>query len=177
MPISLQAQWRLPHSESIPKLLLAWLTDAGSLTEKLKALPGDFQVQVLAETEAFADEHEYQAMSLAKQPVIIREVLLYCAAVPLVYARSIIPIPPENTPMELTQLGNKPLGELLFNRHDIELGPIEIAEFAHNASVSQLNQQLHGNNARIWGRRRCFHLPEQAILVAEVFLSKAPCYA
>lgn len=177
MPISLQAQWRLPHSESIPQPLLAWLTDAGSLTEKLKALPGDFQVQVLAETEAFADEHEYQAMGLAKQPVIIREVLLYCAEVPLVYARSIIPVPPENTPAELTQLGNKPLGELLFNRHDIELGPIEIAEFTNNAPVCQLNQQLHGSNATLWGRRRSFHLPEQAILVAEVFLSKAPCYA
>lgn len=177
MSISLHAEWRLPHSENIAVHLSAWLTDSGSLTEKLKALPGDFQVQVLREDEAFADEHEYQAMGLLKQPVIIREVLLYCAAVPLVFARSIIPVPPAGAAAELTQLGNKPLGELLFNRNDIELGPIEIAEFTGNAPVCLLNQQLHGNTTTLWGRRRCFRISEQAILVAEVFLSKAPCYA
>lgn len=176
-PLGTQAQWLNPKHVQLPPDLRDWLTDAGSLTAKLKALHADFRVQVLCQRQGFADDHEYRQLGLEKQPVTLREVLLYCNDQPWVFARSILPHEQLQQSAEITHLGNNPLGEHLFQRQDITPGQIEVASFAPDSKVGCLNHTLHGKHQTLWGRRRCFHLPETAILVAEVFLSPTPCYA
>lgn len=177
-PISLAAPWQPVHQLELSAAVATWLTDSGSLTEKLKGLPGLFQVQLLQHTEGFADDHEYRALQLAPQPVWIREVLLRVNQQAMVYARSILPVnQPTHSELHPLQLGTTPLGEVLFSRPHIHPGPIEIAQFPSSSAVAQLNQQLHGITQPLWGRRRVFPVTGSAILVSEVFLSAAPCYA
>lgn len=177
IPLGTQAQWLNPELVHLSSDLRDWLTDAGSLTAKLKALHANFHVHVLCQRQGFADDHEYRQLGLDKQPVTLREVLLYCNGLPWVFARSVLPHEQLEQSAEITRLGNNPLGEHLFQRQDITPGQIEVASFAPNSNVGTLNQTLHGKQMTLWGRRRCFHLPETSILVAEVFLSPTPCYA
>ena len=177
-PISLAASWQPAHKLELTAALATWLTDSGSLTEKLKGLSGQFNVQLLQHTQGLADEHEYRALGVTPQPVWIREVLLLVNQQPMVYARSILPVnQPAHSELHPLQLGTTPLGEVLFSRSHIHPGPIEIAQFPSCSAVAQLNQQLHGIAQPLWGRRRVFPVTDSAILVSEVFLSAAPCYA
>lgn len=176
-PISLNSNWHPVEECRAPELIKAWLSDVGSLTEKLKALPGDFKVVVLGQQESFAEPNEYQFLGINTQPVTIREVVLYSDNKPMVFARSILPFQDLKEDSEFANLGNNPLGERLFNRADIKAGIIQASAFSIDSGVAELNQRLGGAQMQLWGRRRCFHLPETSILVAEVFLSPAPCYS
>lgn len=124
-----------------------------------------------------AEANEYAALGIEAQPVLIREVVLFSDNKPVVFARSVIPFKALPESSEFTNLGTNPLGERLFNRENISAGDIQASIFLADSNVGLLNQQLNGTKASLWGRRRCFHLPETPILVAEVFLSSAPCYS
>ena len=177
-PISLAAQWQAAHKLQLTSSLTTWLTDNGSLTEKLKQLPGTFHVQLLQQTKSFADDHEYDALGVAKQSVWIREVLLHVNQTPMVYARSILPVnQPPQSELHPVRLGTTPLGEVLFNHPHIAPKPIEVAHFSSTSPVAALNFKLHNKSRPLWGRRRVFPVTDSAILVSEVFLSPAPCYA
>lgn len=176
-PIGLNATWQPPEALQLTQALEDWLLDAGSLTAKLKQVHPDFRVQVLAQEQQLAEPHEYRTLGIDVEPVTIREVLLYSNNVPWVFARSILPHQQLAAHAEMTHMGTNPLGEHLFQRDDIQPGVIEVAQFANSTPVAQLNHQLHHQAVSLWGRRRLFHLPETAILVAEVFLSSVPCYA
>ncbi len=175
--ILLGSNWQSVNACQAPTSIYAWISDAGSLTEKLKSLPGEFKVEVLGQYQAMAEASEYAALNIEPQLVTIREVVLYSNAKPMVFARSILPFQGLEKSSEFINLGSNPLGERLFNRTDIEAGDIQASQFPATSSVAQLNYRLSGTQMPLWGRRRCFHLPETPILVAEVFLSPAPCYS
>lgn len=180
-PIGLNATWQPPEAFQLTPALEEWLLDPGSLTAKLKQVHPNFRVEVLVQQEQLAEQHEYLRLGIEAEPVTIREVLLYSNNIPWVFARSILPHRQLTQHAEMTHMGTNPLGEHLFQRNDIQPGAIEVAQFANSTPVAQLNyqlhDQLHNQTASLWGRRRLFHLPETAILVAEVFLSPVPCYA
>lgn len=176
-PIGLNASWLPPESTPLTPALSQWLLDPGSLTAKLKQVHASFRVEVLVQQEQLAEAHEYQTLGLIPEIVTVREVLLYSNEVPWVFARSILPHRQLAHHAEMTHMGSNPLGEHLFQRDDIAPGTIEIAEFSNTTPVALFNTELHQTSENLWGRRRLFHLPETAILVAEVFLSPVPCYA
>lgn len=175
--ILLGSDWHPVDKCSAPPLVHSWLSDPGSLTEKLKHLPGEFRVHLINQEEAMAESSEYAALGIEPQRVVIREVVLYSDNKPMVFARSILPFQTQTENSEFINLGSNPLGERLFHRADIEPGAIESALFPVMSNVGKLNIQLNGEKKPIWGRRRCFHRPNNSILVAEVFLSSAPCYS
>ncbi|EGN74512.1 4-hydroxybenzoate synthetase (chorismate lyase) [Idiomarina sp. A28L] len=175
--ILLGSDWQPVKTCQAPALVHAWLSDAGSLTEKLKALPGEFKVEVLGQYEAIAEANEYAVLGIKPQPVVIREVVLYSHNKPMVFARSILPFKELFDGSEFANLGANPLGERLFNRPDMQAGEIQASAFSASSAVGELNHRLNTTQMPLWGRRRCFHLPETPILVAEVFLSAAPCYS
>ncbi|RUO23391.1 chorismate--pyruvate lyase [Aliidiomarina iranensis] len=176
-PIPLNTTWQPVATCQAPRAVCSWLSDPGSLTEKLKTLRGEFSVHLLGQTEGLAQAHEYAALGIAEQPVLIREVILFSGKAPLVFARSIIPFRALAHDSEFVQLGNNPLGERLFKSSDIQAGAIEAGQFSKDTPVAELDRLLQGDRIELWGRRRCFYLVETPILVAEVFLSNAPCYA
>jgi len=141
-----------------------WLLDRGSLTQRLITLSGNhFRVQVLRHFMTTPVTSERIALSLLpRQTCLIREVALLCHHQPMVFARSVIPITTLKGPeKQLTRLGNKPLGALLFQHRNMTRGPLELAQFHHLFS----DHPCAG-----WGRRSVFYLNSRPLLVSEFFL-------
>lgn len=157
---------KLPHSQ-----LKDWLLATGSLTQKLKSCCTQFEVKVLGEGQHTPLEGEYPQQA----SVWIREVLLCLDSVPWVFARTLIP---DNLMSErqtdFLSLGNRPLGELLFNQDNFIPGRIEIARFETCSRLAQLAESLDQSvEHALWGRRRYFHHGEHEMIVSEIFLPAA----
>jgi len=115
-----QANW---HAEGLvqrlnpPRSLRSWLTDRGSLTKKLRQLCPSLAVRVLHEQHHSPMRQEALALQMPlNRDCWIRTVQLHCHGHPWVYARTVIPnLTPRNPWYALKQLGNQPLGDVLFN--------------------------------------------------------------
>jgi chorismate-pyruvate lyase len=118
---------------NIPKNVENWLSDDSSLTAKLKNIYPNFNVKVINESVA--------------NDTLTREVNLCDDGVPLVYAISKIP---QNC-LNLQNLGNKPLGEILFK----------------NGKRVDISIAKNGDN---WGRKSIFEFENEKVVVCEFFL-------
>ncbi len=115
---------------TLPKRLLPWLYDRGSLTLRLKqASGGDSRVQVLSQGWQRPLLNERLALVMGHQEyAMVRQVLLICKGEPWVYARSIIPLRTmSGAGRQLLVLDNRPLGAFLFANHGVVREPMEIA--------------------------------------------------
>lgn len=156
------------HPQPPAAPLIDWLRDQGSLTRRLTdAGNGDFAVELLQQTQAPARADEAAALGVAPgSPLWIREVLLWAAGQPRVFARSAAtPASVTAAGLELQELGNRSLGELLFSHPEIQRGPLEISVFP--ASWLPTDYQEDG----CWARRSLFQRGDLQLLVCEVFLS------
>jgi chorismate--pyruvate lyase len=108
-----------------------------------------------------------------------REVQLLCAEQPWVFARTLIPARTlRGRGRRLTQLGTRPLGEVLFADPGVRRGPVEIARITVH---QRLHQRAFAGFAEspdaIWGRRSVFHIDGCPLLVCEFFLPDLPVSA
>jgi len=140
----------------------AWLLERGSLTLKLRQTCPALKVKVL--DEAFASPLVDEAEKLHIEPnhqAWLRCVQIECENQPLIYARTVIPHFNANNPWhQIQQLGNQPLGEILFSRNDLQRSEFEFCLSNH---WPELNQSLLA--------RRCIFIQNQApLLLTEVFI-------
>jgi len=142
----------IDYFDEIPEKVLFWIRDDQSLTQKLKKRYPDFRVEVDKQEELEIYKHEMNLLG-NKGSFIVREVFLYGDNDPVVFARSVIPKNPITE--SIMEIGNKPLGEILFTDPNILREPIEIT-FQND----------------IWGRRSVFVMNNIRILVSEFFLEK-----
>lgn len=175
-----QDQWLKKPIASLK--LSAWLTERGSLTQKLQQhFPG---LQVLAVCTQFKKSFPDEAR-LLHRPIykyaMIREVLLYKNTKALVFAHSVLPRASLRGAWQgLNRLGNKPLGAVLFANPRVRRTQLRYKKLhSHDAFYRQAQAQLtkHGFAAQIphlpavlWARRSIFSLNCANILVTEVFL-------
>lgn len=151
-----------------------WLFDPGSLTQRLRALCGNcFRVHVLSQRWSRPRYDEAHALQLRLDAwAWTREVQLLCGDQPWVFARTLIPMRTLNSwGRRLTQLGNKPLGAVLFADHRIQRGPVEIAQIPvrhrlHERAFVGFSEPPD----TIWGRRSVFQIADKPLLVSEIFL-------
>lgn len=175
-PVSEPLNWQSPAQFTLTDTQRDWLCYEGSLTQRLKSVSGHFEVRLLGQQEMRPHEEEYQRLSQPSSAVV-REVLLYCDNKPWVFARSIFTKSAEkNEQLQLSELGNRSLGDSLFQRDDLTSGPIEIAEVAKSHIVGQLNQQWYHQAQTLFGRRRIFSTSGEHLLVSEIFLTSSPIY-
>lgn len=160
---------KIPHLPPSP--LKDWLLAPGSLTQKLKSHCGQFEVKVLGEDilSPFANEMPQQKQAW------IREVLLCLDGLPWVFARTLVPGGMlDNAQSDFLTLGNRPLGELLFNSGEFIPGKIEVGQFNACSTLAKLIESLHQSSEHtLWGRRRYFSHNEQQLIVSEIFLPAA----
>jgi len=142
----------IDYFHDIPEKVLFWIRDDQSLTFKLKRKYTDFRVQLIRQEEEDLFDHELDELG-KKDKFIVREVFLYGNNEPVVFARSIIPNNEEMRP--IIEIGEQPLGEVLFTHPAITREPIEVTFFN-----------------KIWGRRSFFSINGNRILVCEFFLDK-----
>jgi len=160
-------------THKIPNALRSWLSDRGSLTQRLISRCENFQVTVFDEYWAKPNRSELELLQLSNNKLcFIREVHLFCGEEPAVFARTVIP---QNTLrgelQKLTQLGAQPLGAVLFANNNIRRGIIQTS--CTNKQHEIYHQALcysHFYDKQVWGRRSPFYLGNKPLLVSEYFL-------
>ncbi len=168
------------RGQPFPIMLRPWITDTGSLTQKLRqASAGQFELCLLNSQWQTPKPDERHALSLPeRQTALVREVLLKGKNQPWIYARSIIPRTSFIGPLQSFKHGShQPLGEILFNHPKIIRRP---AQFAHGslAQLTSTDLSYHHCNMEnsVWARRSVFDLDNALLLVMEVFLPDLPEY-
>lgn len=167
-------RWHPPQRRLMPTDLAPWLLDRGSLTRRLKSYNRiDFSVQLLGQCwiKPLIDERLSLSVSAAELSYQ-REVLLMDGDVANVYARTVVP---RSTYMSMqhrfNQLGNKPLGELLFTDPTVTRGPMEVACLQPGQwlyEMALLSESIRPE--ALWGRRSQFYISGKPLLVNEIFL-------
>ncbi|NMP33078.1 chorismate lyase [Thalassotalea sp. M1531] len=177
-PITLAAKWQHEVEEYLPPELHSWLYDAQSLTARLKAHCKEFKVVVIGQEQQLCIEQDACDHIPVGEPVIVREVLLYCDDVPQVFARSLMPLATlTGDEAFLSDLGTKPLGQVIFNSPFLKRGDFSVAKFDAQSSVAALANALTLPASDVlWGRRSIFFLHDKPLAVAEVFLPHAFAY-
>jgi chorismate--pyruvate lyase len=157
--------WSLPQLQQIPSSWHDWLLCPGSLTARLRAYHPAFSLQLLCEQPG-----ELPAALAARwqqERGIKREVLLLLAGQPCVFAQSWLPLSTIAALEPLSQLGNQPLGEVIFQQADLQRSAIEVAYFDQGLQLMTADAVT----GPCWARRSYFAVQQHELLVQEVFLS------
>ena len=161
---SFNTRWislRRPYQQAAPQEWRSWLTDSGSLTQRLvQLIKGDFRVEVVRQGWYRPTRSEAKALNMNhRQVALVREVQLIGKGQAWVFARSIIPAQTlTGSQRQLKMLGTRSLGSLLFSDPSMRRGPLEISKLRLT------------NKRNVWARRSVFFLSNKPLLVSEVFL-------
>lgn len=161
------------HPHAMPRTLRRWLCDRGSLTARLKAHCSRFRVVPLATGLARPNLDEYALLNLRVGTLAyVREVLLLCDDVPVVFAHSVLPFSSLSGPWHgIAWLGSRPLGEALFNDHRIRRRSLAFRTLRpEHALFRTLARQRPIHATTLHARRSVFCLEREPLLVTEVFL-------
>jgi chorismate--pyruvate lyase len=163
----------LGHPHPLPRPLRAWLSDQGSLTQRLKSRCGSFRVVPLATGMARVNADEYAMLGMAPGTrAYVREVMLLCNEEPVVFAHSVLP--PASLRggwNDITRLGNRSLGEALFSDPRIERQALAYRCVRCDHPLYRATTMHYPVTvSTLWARRSIFCLNGHPLLVTEVFL-------
>ncbi|WP_206482952.1 chorismate lyase [Thalassotalea sp. G2M2-11] len=177
-PVQLHANWRDAQSFSLPEHLRDWLLEPSSLTARLKQHCREFRVEVLGQQVLPCPVDEATAEVAVDQDVLVREVILYCDQQPSVFARSLLPLSSlTGDAQQLANLGEQPLGQVIFTHPNLVRKRIEVASFDEASTVASLAKHCQlPVSSPLWGRRSIFMLADKPLIVSEVFLPHAAAY-
>ena len=150
-----------------------WLTDAGSLTARVKARCTDFSVEVLFQGLRRPDRDErFVFPHHGRARVLVREVFLCCGDTPVVFAHTVLDeYDLDGVWRSVAKLGSRPLGAALFADPRIHRHPLRIRKInVHHELRRRLQRYGATMPGALWARRSLFHLHDSPILVTEVFL-------
>lgn len=143
------------------------------MTQRLRSVFGHgVTVKILyhAWKPAFVDESRLLAMPIRRYQ-LIREVLLHVDGKPLVLARTVLP---EATiriaRRNLSHLGTRPLGEVIFAYPDLERRRRDYCRVAPHDWLAPIRDE-YPLVSPVWGRRTLYAIHAQPLLVSEFFLN------
>ncbi len=137
----------------------SWLLEQGPITKRIKSMK-EFRLELIQDELSDVNEDEILFLNIHTKEIRVREVILYGNENPMVFARTIIPIATiEKGLKELGTLGNKPLGDILFEKDIFSKNDIVFATFYYGKSL-------------FWGRKIKYTVKDQPFSVMEVFLIK-----
>jgi len=158
----------------IPELVYQWLGDTGSLTKRLiDFCQGQFSVRLLHQGWGQPLNTESRLLGTRRaETAMVREVELLCDTQPLVFARTLIPATSlTGGARRLAQLGNKPLGAVLFSDPATQRSRIQIARISPRYPLyAAATDHIDHKPTELWGRRTLFLYAGKPILVNEIFL-------
>lgn len=163
---------RLKSRLNLPDYAASWIYEAGSITQRLRDYYGPrVRVQLLNNQwqRAFVSESRLLKTPIGKY-TLTREVMLYANDIPLVLARTIIPAATiRSAHQNLSHLGNRPLGEVIFSYPKLERHALEITRVSVDKWKPSI-QQLSRITEPVWGRRTIYAIHHHPLLVSEFFL-------
>ena len=169
-PLWLENRHGLRHK--LPDDVQSWTYESGSLTRRLRSYYGDaVNVKVLLQRWNRPFLSERRLLKLPEHHYsLTREVLLHADGKPLILARTIIPA---NTikvvKSNLSHLGNRPLGEVIFSYPKLERIAMDVA-LINQSTWTQTAIAEAGIDQSIWGRRTVYAIAHKQMLVSEFFL-------
>lgn len=175
-PLPLPSDWHCATSTITNVSHLAaqdWIQSESSLTVRIKELGIAFSLQVLSQTEQSLSAQQQKQLNTTDTSAVFREVLLKQGGRALVYAQTIIPTSTlSGTERGLAELGNQPLGQVLFQSPQAIRSAIEYAEVEPSSSLGQfIEQELQQPmQQECYIRRSNFLLNTKPLLVCECFL-------
>lgn len=176
----IEESWLLPEqTQPRDPLLRNWLLNTGSLTERLQSHCLRFEVEVLNQAVSNISQDEgqylYGQFDTQAQTTQVREVFLKGNSQHWVFARSLLPAAFLQQEMaELTQLGTRPLGKIIFNDERFQRQGFQLVECPVGGSTYKKLELK--NDYSLWGRRSLFRFKQHHIMVAEIFLPDCPAY-
>jgi len=169
-PLWLENRQGLRHK--LPDNVQSWTYESGSLTQRLRSSYGDaVAVKILLQRWHTPFLSERRLLNLPEHRyALTREVLLHANGKPLILARTIIPVTTiKAAKSNLSQLGNRPLGEIIFSYPKLERIAMDISLI----DPSTWTQSAIGEatiDRSIWGRRTVYAIAHKQMLVSEFFL-------
>lgn len=158
-------QSRLPaHEPAAP--LRSWLREPDSLTARCQRHCRLFRVRVLSQGKRrpLADE-------ALRVRLPVREVLLECDGVPVIFAHSVLSSARSGRLGRwFGRLGSRSLGSLLFTHPGFRRGPIEFMRIDRHHPLYRRVCAVAGEAPAFWARRSRHALGAGSVLVTEVFL-------
>lgn len=144
-----------------------WLAVQDSLTKQLQAAFPLLQVEGVRQYWKAPTPDEADMLGLRfGQTALVREVWLQSGAVPLVFARSILPRASlRGRWRRLGLLGARPLGAVLFADRKVSRAPLAFCKLSSHHPISR-----RIGRSGLWARRSLFMRSGGKILVTEVFL-------
>lgn len=153
--------------------LHGWLTAGGSLSWRIQARYGRFGVQrVRQERDApWRDEAALLGLSPDRH-ALVREVVLKCGEVPVVFAHSVARPESLNGPWRgLKKLGSRPLANVLYEDPCIQRRPLAFRKVNQRHPLYRQAEKVLGPlPPELWARRSVFVRQGQPLLVTELFL-------
>ncbi len=143
-----------------------WLCEPGSLTARCQRHCREFRVRVLRQgcCRPLADE-------AGRVRLPVREVLLECDGVPVIFAHSVLASPRSGRLGRwFAHLGSRSLGSLLFTHPGFKRGPIEFLRIDRHHPLHRRVCAVAGEAPAFWARRSRHVLGSGSVLVTEVFL-------
>jgi chorismate lyase len=169
-PLWLENRQGLRHI--LPENVQSWTYESGSLTRRLRNYYGDaVGVKVLLQRWSNPFLSERRLLKLPEhRHSLTREVLLYADGKPLILARTIIPASTiKAAKSNLSKLGNRPLGEIIFSYPKLERIAMDVA-LINQSTWTQSAIAEAGIDQPIWGRRTVYAIAHRQMLVSEFFL-------
>ena len=157
-------------NSTVPVAAASWLFNPSSLTKRLLLrCPKKFSVKLISQSVKRPSLDEARALKIRMgRSALIREVLLYCGDEPVVYARTVIPLNTlSGAQNSYSNLGNRPLGAMLFSDRTMRRDKVEITTMSPDKLLTIKAGSL---DEVIWGRRSVFHVGGKPLLVCEFFL-------
>jgi chorismate lyase len=158
--------------QQIPDNIHAWVYETGSLTQRLRQRYGaSVAVRILFHRWATPSLSERRLLALPEyRYALVREVMLHANGKPLLLARTIIPEATlKGAHRNLSHLGTRPLGEVIFAYTRLERLALEVA-LIPATTWSQSALALAHIDQPLWGRRTVYAIAGRSMLVSEFFL-------
>ena len=159
---------------SAPPFLRPWLLESGSLTARLQAHCGRFEVRLLRHSHGVCQPDQAGVIGLARAVrVREREVLLCCDGEPMVYAHTVAALACAADWPFFNRLGQRSLGTALFSDPLIARGRLQHARLhARHALARRAAAAAPAcRDERLLHARRCLYRRHRGLLlVTELFL-------
>ena len=158
-----------------PAAAVAWLSEPGLLTERLRACcSGETGLVVVSEAEAPLAAEDAALLRTAGSAAFVREIELTCDGRPWVFAQTLIPQATLARQRWLAALGRTALGERLAAVPGIERGPLEYTRLAAgNRLYRRALRERPDAPVALWARRSWYAIEAHRLLVQEVFLPES----
>lgn len=179
LPINLSTHW---YSEidinQCTEKLHSWLYDQSSLTEKLEHTCNKFHVEVKQQVTIDSQKIILSGCFPQESQLLVREVLLYCDDVAVVYAQTEIPFSTlTDKQAALESLGEQSLGRVLFQDSSMRRGAIEVCQFTNKSDLHRFTESIKQPCKHdLWARRSLFYINDKPLLVSELFLPASGVY-